>query len=214
MLRPAGSRVPSLLAFARHDLAIRVGLLALPVGGGLYALGVLLRGALVAPDADGFAAWTASSGFDVYTSITLNVSVWAIFGVLALHAWLGDGDDNAWRFFGAAWSIAGLAVGLPVMGVMAMAWPAAPDAAAAMTETMLWQVWAPFSLAAFALGSVLLGKCLMGRGFVVVGATYALAGVLLACPFWHWVEFAGAVLLTWAGAGLAGMAWRVEETVP
>ncbi len=208
----------------RSHLAVRLGILALPAAA-LAALATTpLRGEIVMPTEDGpaFAAAVTTTNWEIYTSTIMNVTVWTAFGVLALAQWLAPQAPRKRVFYGAAWSLAGILVILPILGIMALAWPSlgqqvaagndgALVAARATVEDGTWLVWTAFSLIAYALGSALLGWGLWSAGLRWAGAAYAIGGVAASLPFWFPVEMLGIALLT---ASSIVIAWRVWMTQP
>jgi hypothetical protein len=135
---------------------LRAGLLAPPAAAAAFLVGAVLRGALPDAGEPGFAAAVHGPGFDVWTSAVMNGLVWLIFGAVAIHQVLPAGPA---RFYAAAFTVAGAAVQLPLIGAMRLAWRMSDDPAGLASATMAdatWVLWLWFQRCCFVAAGVAL----------------------------------------------------------
>lgn len=195
----------------RRGLAI--GLLAPPAAGLLIASATAWRSTLPAPCTPGFAAAVHSDAYSAWAGAVLNGLVWLCFGAVALHKATPSAAPRA-RFYGAAFLLAGAAVALPVAGVLGIAWPAAPEHAAAMAQSGTLRLWVPFSAASFVLGGALLAWALRAGGApAACWAGVAAGGVgfaFLFVPHVQLVPVLGILAFTAATGWLALEQWRQD----
>ena len=106
---------------AQHPaIRVRLGALALPVCGLLFVVVLSVRGPLTAPEIDpsGFVRATMSVGF-VAGNLGLMVSwISLLFGFMALYAYLANSGVDLLAFAGMVFSVVGVALVLPFVGVL------------------------------------------------------------------------------------------------
>lgn len=197
----------------RPDLAVRIGMLALPASAWLAWAFTLQRGPMRLPGDAGFAAWVQADAFSAWTSAALNATVWLGFGIIALHAW-SDGMPARMRFYGAATALAGTMVWLPILGVMDMGWTVAPEHAGAMVQELTFGVWSAFAATASVVGFVLLGIGLWRTGRCWAGAILAVSAIPAYLPFRFALEVGGGLGMAVAFTMLAWHAWRPAGAAP
>lgn len=190
------------------------GITLLPMSAFAYAWAVLQRGHLLAPGSAGFDAWVAGEGFALYATTTLLVTVTSALSVLALAAWISPATGPAAPTWGVALATPGLLCGMAITALLAVAWPL--GVAAEVIAHPAWRIMAPASIVLFTVGGLVLAWALRQTGLVWQASLLALGFLCLATPFWHWVEFAGALITGLASAAVAWPAWttRQRPTLP
>lgn len=174
------------------------------------------RGDLLLPGDDGFAAWAASSGFDAWSSAMLNGAVWLVFGFLALYARTRDHVHGRWAQASTFLVVLGLAVFLPIGGVVAMVWPvaaaAAQDGDASALAVLqgiqgqgMFRVWTVFAGACWALG--ILGWAWTLRAWPVAATLLAVGGLAMAYPVNVAIDWGAAAVFALASVLIAWRWW-------
>jgi hypothetical protein len=183
------------MGFTWYETAGRRLLLLLPIGGALILLGVLLRGPSLDPSAgpaDYARAITAAFAPTGWLAIFLGMVV-LLPGLFGSPLSLQDDAQGGRAVWGAALSVLGIALVLPLIGFSALAAPVeargflegeatALDAALAMSGSTLALVLAITSGLAYTAGSALLALALWKAGWLpgIVALCYGLQAPLLA----------------------------------
>jgi hypothetical protein len=178
-----------------YETAGRRLLLLIPIGGTLILLGVLLRGPSLDPGADPAAyarAISAALAPTGWLAIFLGMVV-LLPGLLGVPLGLQDDAQGRRAVWGAALSVLGIALVLPLIGFSALAAPvegrrflegeaAALDAARAMSGSALALALAITSGLAYTTGSALLALALLKAGRLpgILALCYGLQAPLLA----------------------------------
>ncbi|HEV2035123.1 MAG TPA: hypothetical protein VGU71_13155 [Candidatus Dormibacteraeota bacterium] len=108
---------------------VRRGMYGLPAAGVLTAVPwvVLLGGPSIKTDPEGFANNVTSTGNAVGGYIYLVGLICLLFGLLALYGYLARTRAASWAAGGMIVSVVGIALALPVFGVLALARPVLAD---------------------------------------------------------------------------------------
>ena len=194
----------------------RLVLLGLPAASLVVLLTTAGRGDFRVPGDDGFAAWAASSGFDAWSSAMLNGAVWLVFGFLALYARTRDHVHGRWAQASTFFVVLGLAVFLPIGGVIAMAWPVAAAqaqdgeaSALAVVQGIqdhgMFRVWTVFAGVCWALG--ILGWAWTLRAWPVAAMLLAVGGLAVAYPVNVAVDWGAAAVFVLATVLIAWRWW-------
>jgi hypothetical protein len=216
--------------------AARLGILALPLTGVLYGVGIALRGAPIADarspgfSAADFAAVAGGAGYRAGWIMLVAGTVLLVFGYLALFGQLAD-DRSARSVLPAMiMTVSGVTLSVGVFGVFAFGYPAIADqyAAGETSTTNLIKAVASGALGPYSsVGGLLY---LVGTSWFAVaiwrsGRPYRWAGVLLPVYYLlllapvfglgtdlaYVLEFIGAGVLTAAGLVLSARASGIGQ---
>ena len=174
---------------------IRLGALALVLGGVIAVVGEFMRGPLLDPSVNpaGFAQAAASSNWGAAWTLILLAATLSIFGTLAIYGYLAGGRADGMAFWGMVLSLAGGALFLVFTGSFAFADPvvarlylqgnqgAIGAAVAAFYQGPATSILYPSGLIG-TLGSILLGIAIWRSGTLPrwAGILFAIHTPLLA----------------------------------
>jgi hypothetical protein len=202
---------------------VRSGLIALPLSGLLFALGILLRGSagdLTDPVAYVLRAATSPYYVPGWTMILVGF-VLQLYGAFGLYRYLTYQAENGIAFLAFVLRIVGIALGLPLVAFLAVDAPAIADLAQQGIQEVIAVAEANFTSA---LGLALLGVASGGASIGLILFAIAiwrdgrlpkwtvvllvLALPLLAFPVTLASEFLGALLLLISTGMIAWKGWQ------
>jgi len=221
-IKITSSSIPHLES--EHLDRIRLGILAFPLSAVLFIAGLLIRGPLIDPPTDpvAFAHNAVKPAFAMGAyGITL---AWIILmlGFPALYAFLQTEKLGRWGFSGMIFSFLGAGLALPIMGVVAAAFPEVGTAylrgeemevlltALGITSNMTILMIFVLSVLLHTLGSVLFALGIL-RCTVLptwAGFLYALHAPLIHFAPKYAMEIVGALLLLVSGAFISLSLWK------
>jgi len=199
---------------------IRLGLIALALSALLFALGIVVRGAVDIADPEALIRAAASPGYIPGWTIILVGWVLQLYGTFGLYRYLTYQAKSLIAFLALVLKIAGIALAFPLFTFLPVSVPVIADLYQQGNQEVIAVVEANFT----GLGLVLLGVAAVagitgqmlfgiaiwrhGRLPKWTGVLYALSPLLAAFPVYLPVELLGAVLLL-ISTGL--IAWKVWQ---
>ena len=200
---------------------IRLGLIALALSGLLFALGIILRGAVDIADPTGFLSVAASPAFVPGWTIILVGGVLQLYGFFGLYRYLTYEADSMIAFIAFVLNIAGIALVLPLATFFAVNGPVIADLYQQGNQEVIAVVEAnftsPLGLALLAvssvggiIGAILFAIAIWRHGSLPkwTGVLFALSVPLLAFPVTFTTELLGAVLQLISASVIAWKGWQ------
>jgi hypothetical protein len=204
---------------------IRLGTLALVVGGVIAVVGEFMRGPLLDPSVNpaGFAQLAAAPNWGTAWTLILLAATLSLFGTLALYGHLAGGKADSMAFWGVMLSLAGGALFLVFTGTFAYADPvvarlylqgdqgAIAAAVAGFFQGPATAILYPSGLIG-TIGSILVGIAIWRSGTLPrwAGLLFAIHTPLLAfaSAFSYPLELLGGVCLLATALWVAPYMWR------
>jgi hypothetical protein len=203
---------------------IRLGVLAFPISGVIAALGALAPGINVNPAVDPAGFARVANYVALVNLAGIVISIFLLFGFQALYGFLAESSVDKWAFTGMILSIAGVALFLPFLGIIAFASPAAArlylsgqdkaisiisESTSVSNPTSL--IFGGFSVLSYVIGSILFSIAIWRSGRLPKWSAvpYAISAPLNFIP--HYIPaiwFLGGLLLFVAGIGIAREIWK------
>jgi hypothetical protein len=208
----------------------RLGIFSLPCSGILGTISVLLPGVFINPSIDpqGFAQASSSIGLGNLLGI-VSLVLWLV-GIQALYSFLAGISISRWGLVALIFSLAGIGLFLPLVGILAFAAPVAgraylngdTDAVALVAGSISMSngsalLFGGLSVLLFVAGSIIFGFVIWRCRILPkwAGVTYAVAGTLsfLSAPLYNFaVALLGGLLLLISGGWISASITRRKRT--
>ena len=199
---------------------IRLGLIALALSALLFAMGIVVRGAVDIADPEALIRSAASTAYVPGWTIILVGGVLQLYGTFGLYRYLTYQAESLIAFLAFVLRIAAIALAFPLFTFLPVSVPVIADLYQQGNQEVIAVVEANFTGLGLVLlgvgavagitGQMLFGIAIWRHGRLPkwTGVLYALSPLLLAFPVYLTVELLGAVLLLISTGVIAWKAWQ------